>query len=120
MDVASWPAWDTELRAALAESPLMLGVCGTLTPRSGPESHFRVVEFDEGHSYAFETTLPLAALRITRSLAPSGTATTFTHRVRFTGPLGWLFAALYGDGFRLALPRVMQALARRAAVMTAS
>ncbi len=115
MDVAGWPRWDTALLQARAQAPLALEVAGTLVSRGSPDADFRVTVFDDGTRYAFETALPMAALTVTRELArgPAG-GTRFTHRVAFTGERGAEFAALFGPGFRAALPGAVEGVARLA------
>jgi hypothetical protein len=115
MDVSNWPSWDTELQSASASAPLALGVEGKLVPLRGRPSTFKVVGFEEGRMYAFETALPLGRLTIKRELAQAGDSTTFTHDVRFSGLSGPVFASLFGPGFRVALPAVMERIAAQAA-----
>jgi hypothetical protein len=114
MDVPNWPTWDTELKSANAKGPLALGVEGALLPLSGRASTFKVVAFEEGRMYAFETALPLGRLTIRRELVQAEGSTTFTHDVRFSGLSGPVFASLFGPGFRVALPAVMDRIAVQA------
>lgn len=116
MDVSHWPTWDTELLAASASAPLALGVTGMVKPKRGPRSHFKVVAYETGSRYAFDTPLIGATLHVARSLQQKGSATTFTHEVWFSGLAGGLFARLLGPGFRKALPQVMARIAEQAAV----
>lgn len=116
MDVPNWPTWDTELKSASSAGPLALNVEGTLTPLKGMPSSFKVVAFEPRASYAFETALPNAKLKITRSLVTQGGSTTFTHEVEFTGAAGPVFAGQFGPVFRAALPEVMKAIAAQAMV----
>ena len=117
MDVANWPTWDTEIKQASADAPLALGVTGKLTPKSGATSSFKVVSFEPQMptpSYAFQTELPSAALKVTRSMVQQGDSTTFTHEVAFLGPNGPMFASQFGPIFRAALPTVMDNIAAQA------
>ena len=107
-DPATWGDWDKGLKSAAMIGQMRLGSTGTITPLSGPQSQFRVVTFDPKKSYAFETRLPLAVLRVARSFNADRTA--FTHRVTFSGPMGFAFARMFGPGFRKALPPTMQEL----------
>lgn len=114
MDVPNWPTWDTELKEASASAPLGLGVDGKITPQSGPSSSFKVVSFEYKKQYAFETSLPMAKLKVTRVLTTSGGSTTFTHEVEFSGTAAPMFASQFGPVFRAALPKVMQKIAAQA------
>lgn len=107
-DPATWGDWDKGLKSAAMTGQMRPGSTGTITPLSGPQSQFRVVTFDLKKSYAFETRLPLAVLRVARSFNADRTA--FTHRVTFSGLMGFAFASMFGPGFRKALPPTMQKL----------
>jgi hypothetical protein len=109
-DVASWPEWDAEVLSATAQAPLALGVRGTLVPKVGRPSGFQISAWRPRSMYAVTTSLPLASLIVTRSLVTQGTSVTITHDVRFSGPLGGVFALLFGPRFRRVLPAVMTTL----------
>lgn len=105
---ATWAQWDKGLKSASMEGEMTLGSTGQIIPLSGPSSRFEVTAFDPRDSYAFVTPLPLARLTVTRSFNADRTA--FTHRVRFDGPMATAVAAMFGPGFRRALPPTMRAL----------
>lgn len=111
MDARGWPAWDPELREVSADSALAVGVEGRLVPVRGRASRFRVTEMTTGQRYAFETRLPAATLRITRTVVAIPEGSRLTHDVQFSGPLGRVFAAKFGPAFRRALPVAMSQLA---------
>ena len=114
-DVAGWPTWDLELKAAELSGPFAVGAEGRLTPVAGPRSRFAVTAVEPGRSYTIETALPLGALRIRRSwTATADGRTAFTHAVSFHGVGGRLLARRLGPRFRRALPDVMGRLARLA------
>ena len=110
-DVAGWPAWDPELRAAELSGPFAVGAEGLLTPAAGPRGRFRVTALDPGRSYTIETALPLGALRVRRSWVAEGGAVAFTHAVSFHGAGGRVLSRRLGPRFRRALPDVMRRLA---------
>lgn len=107
-DPSTWGEWDKGLKSASMDGQMQLGSTGTITPLSGPQSSFKVVAFDPDQSYAFETRLPMAVLRVARSFNNDRTA--FTHRVTFSGPMAFAFARIFGPGFRKALPPTMETL----------
>jgi hypothetical protein len=109
-----WSRWDGGLRSASLGGPFVPGAEGTIQPLSGPPSRFRVVQVDPIRSCTFETSLPLAKLRVVRSLTPGGGRTTFTHAVSFHGPLAFVWARLFGPGFRRELSATMARLAELA------
>ncbi|MEM9344007.1 MAG: SRPBCC family protein [Pseudomonadota bacterium] len=104
----TWEQWDRGLKSAALDGPMSLGSVGRIVPHSGPTTTFKVVAYDLGQSYAFETRLPGAILRVERAF--NAERTEFTHRVTFSGATSVLFAALFGPGFRKALPPTMQQL----------
>ncbi|MGL4239446.1 SRPBCC family protein [Tabrizicola sp.] len=108
-DPATWGDWDQGLKSASMQGSMHLGSTGQITPLSGPTSKFKVVSFDAGQSYAFETRLPMASLHVARSFNPDRSA--FTHHITFRGPLAFAFARMFGPGFRRALPPTMRKLA---------
>ncbi len=112
MAVDRWNEWDRGLKKATASDALATGVSGIITPLSGPASDFIVTEFEQGHSYIFETKLPLGRLVVERRLvAVNEYRTEFRHDVRFRGTLGWFWAATLGGDFMEALPPTMHDLA---------
>lgn len=111
---STWAQWDRGLKTASMDGVMALGSVGQIVPRSGPRSTFEVVRFQPNRSYAFETRLPGATLRIDRFFNTNRTA--FTHRVTFSGITAGGFALMLGPGFRSALPptmRQLKALAER-------
>ena len=118
-DPTTWKDWDLGLKDAVGPTPLTLGDRGQIVPNSGPTSAFEVVAFDDGQSYAFETNLPLAKLRMERSFIGGGETTQFQHTVSFSGLLSGLWASQFGPGFRRALPPTMESLAAQAEAQSA-
>jgi Polyketide cyclase / dehydrase and lipid transport len=111
-DVGGWPRWDTPLKAATLEGELRVGATGSLTTKNGQTSNFTITECQPMHSYTFRTNLPGAALSVQRSITREHDdgRLEFTHRVRFTGALGGVFAAILGPSFMRQLPEVMHEL----------
>ena len=111
-DVVGWPQWDNPLQSASLEGNIGIGISGQLVTRSGQRSQFTVTEFAPTSSYAFCTLLPGATLTVRRFFGRQHDdgRLEFTHHVRFSGPLGGVFAALLGRGFMRQLPEVMTKL----------
>ncbi len=108
-DVNNWHIWDTPLRAAKLEGTFQQGSQGNVVTTQGQRSSFTITECKSMQSYAFTTHLPGAKLNVRRYFSGDSA---FTHHVTFSGPLGFLFAALLGQGFMKALPPVMENLKR--------
>ncbi|MEL7012573.1 MAG: SRPBCC family protein [Pseudomonadota bacterium] len=105
---STWGQWDRGLKSASMDGEMALGSVGQIIPLSGPSSSFEVVSFEPKNSYAFETRLPGAVLRVARSF--NADRTEFTHRVTFSGIAAGAFARMFGPGFRQALPPTMRQL----------
>ncbi|MBL8682711.1 MAG: SRPBCC family protein [Myxococcales bacterium] len=116
-NVASWPRWDTELREARLDPPAQLraNARGELVPMRGPASRFEVTAFEPERRYVLEIQLLFARLVIERIVEREGDGARFEHRVRFEGPLRWLFFWLLSKPFRAALPSVMDRVGALAA-----
>lgn len=104
----TWEQWDRGLKSASMDGEMALGSVGQIIPLSGSSSSFEVVSFDPKQSYAFETRLPGAMLRVARSFNENRTE--FTHRVTFSGIAAGAFARMFGPRFRQALPPTMRQL----------
>ncbi len=104
----TWGEWDRGLKSATMQGQMALGSVGQIQPMSGPSASFEVVDFNPKQSYAFETRLPGAILRVERFFDADRIA--FTHRVSFSGLTAFVFARMFGPGFRQALPPTMQQL----------
>ena len=106
----SWASWDLGLRDAALDGPFVVGARGTLVDRAGRTSAFSVVQLDPGRCCVVEVALPAARLRLERTLH----GPLVRHDVRFTGPLGLVFAALLAPGFRRVLPDTVRNVASSA------
>jgi hypothetical protein len=109
-DVSSWRLWDGGLKEARIEGTYGIGAIGWVTPHTGPDSRFIVTDFEPYRRTRFVTRLFLASLDITRTITENPQGKFIKHDVRFTGALGWLFAAFLGPGFRRTLPMTMAKL----------
>jgi hypothetical protein len=109
-DVTRWRLWDGGLKDARIDGAYAVGAIGYVTPHSGPDSRFEVTHVEPYRRTRFVTQLILASLDIDRTINGDVGNLNITHDVRFSGPLGWLFAAILGPGFRRALPSTMAKL----------
>ena len=113
-DPGSWEHWDGGLKSArLIDPDFRVGATGQIIPRSGPPSSFTVTAVEDGARVVIKTRLPLAKLTLDRRLTATPDVS-FTHHVAFTGPLAWLWASLFGTGFRRELPHTIARLAQLA------
>ncbi len=106
-DVPNWKEWDAGLKDANLEGEFALKAKGKITSLEGRKSKFKVIEYVEGQSYTYKTSLPLGGLYVKRYLNTQNGKTTFTHEVWFQGLTGGLFAKAFGENFRNMLPDVL-------------
>jgi hypothetical protein len=83
---------------------------GTLKSRGGPESKIELIEVTPGKSFTVRCKLPLCEIAFGHELTQTGSLTTATHSVSFTGPLSAVFGFLIGRGIRKTLPATMNGL----------
>lgn len=115
----TWGSWDGGLKSAQVDGVFKQGARGQLIDVSGRSSSFTITVVELLRNYAFEVKLPLARLTVRRFFEASGNGETiFTHDVRFSGLSAWIFAQIYGPGFRAELPHTMQRLAEFAEART--
>ena len=109
-DPSSWERWDGGLASAQLHSPSFVnGATGQIVPRTGPAARFTVTSLEINRRVVIQTRLPLAVLTLDRRLDGDGPVSV-THHVMFSGPLGWLWASIFGPGFRRELPHTMRRL----------
>jgi Polyketide cyclase / dehydrase and lipid transport len=113
-DVAQWPSWDPDLKAAKLEGALVSGVVGEVHPHSGPKSKLAFVEVVNNKSLRMECKLPLGMMHFDYELKAQGDTTVATHRTTFSGLLAPLWGRLIGSGMKKSLPAALAGLKRKA------
>ena len=113
-NVAGWPVWDPDLKAASLAGPFVSGAVGEVSPHSGPKSALRFVEVIQGKSVRMECKLPLGVMHFDYELQTQGGNTMATHRTTFTGFLAPLWGRLIGSGMKKTLPAALAGLKRAA------
>jgi hypothetical protein len=93
IDVERWPEWTASTLSAvrLDEGPFRLGSEARLRLRGGPQSVWRVTEFDEGRSFAWESRSPGAHSVGRHVVEPEDGGCRVTLSVSMTG---WLASLL--------------------------
>ena len=112
-DPESWACWDKGLARAEGTTITEAGDVGQIFPGNGRPANYVVSAYEPGQSYAFDTALPGATLRVTRRFTGSQ-PTRFAHEIEFNGFLGGLWARMLAPSFQKALPPTLDALARQA------
>lgn len=106
-DVPNWKIWDSGLKDARLNGDFADGSTGKIIPNKGPASKFVIYDVSENNSYSFKTKIPLGWLVVSRYMQEKNGMFSFTHEVRFTGPLKGLLGKRLGKKFREMLPNVM-------------
>jgi uncharacterized protein YndB with AHSA1/START domain len=118
-NVAGWPTWDPDVKAASVTGDFVSGAKGVIAPNGGPKSEIIFTEVVEGKKFAAQCKLPLCMMRFEHELDDAnGSGTQATHRVIFQGLLAPLFGRLIGSGMRKTLPHALAGL-KQAAEATA-
>jgi hypothetical protein len=113
-NVAGWPVWDPDLKAASLKGAFVSGAVGEVSPHSGPKSALRFVEVIQGKSVRMECKLPLGVMHFDYELQTQGAGTVATHRTTFSGLLAPLWGRLIGSGMKKTLPAALAGLKRAA------
>ncbi len=113
-DVAGWPSWDPDLKAASLQGAFASGVVGQVVPHGGPKSALRFVEVIQNKSVRMECKLPLGIMHFDYELRAEGEATVATHRTTFSGLLAPVWSRLIGSGMKKTLPAALAGLKRKA------
>ena len=113
-DVANWPAWDPDTRAARLDGPLQPGARGSLTPTRGRTVPMLVTAVVPGRSFTVECRIPLFRMVFEHELLPMDGGTEITHRVHFHGLLSILLGPMLIRQLRTGLPVTLERLRQRA------
>jgi uncharacterized protein YndB with AHSA1/START domain len=113
-DVAGWPSWDPDLKAASLQGAFASGVIGEVVPHGGPKSALHFVEVVPNKSVRMECKLPLAKMHFDYELQTQGNNTVATHRTTFSGLLAPIWGRLIGSGMKKSLPAALAGLKRKA------
>lgn len=111
-DVAGWPTWDPDLKAASLAGSFTSGAVGQVAPHSGPKSALLFREVVANKRVAMECKLPLGLMLFEYELQAQGGATVATHRTTFSGLLAPLWSRLIGSGMKKTLPAALAGLKR--------
>jgi Polyketide cyclase / dehydrase and lipid transport len=113
-NVADWPRWDPDAKAASIDGPFETGATGVVVPHGGPKSKIIFSRVIRDQGFVVDCRLPLCAMRFDYSLEPQrageGGATRVTHAVSFEGLLSPIFGRLIGSGMKKTMPRALARL----------
>ena len=122
VDIETWPEWSPVIQEArlLDGPPLGVGSLALLKQPAQPRTVWRVVEFDAGQRFVWETSGNALHMRAEHSLRPCGEGTECTLNLQVLGSLSWLIAPVLYPAIRIALRRENSALKDRCEFHTAA
>ncbi|MFC0253495.1 SRPBCC family protein [Massilia consociata] len=109
-DVARWPAWDPDTRAASIDGSFASGATGRLAPAKGFEVPMQFISVEPDRGFTVASRVLFSTMLFDHTLHPTGAGVVATHRVSFHGPCAWFLRHLVGRRVRHGLPVTMRRL----------
>lgn len=109
-DVAGWPAWDPDTRAARIDGPFADGTRGRLAPAKGFPVPMRLSSVEPGRGFTVVSPVLFSTMVFTHALRPAPAGVHVTHGVAFHGPFAWFLRRLVGPRVRAGLPVTLRHL----------
>ena len=118
-DVAHWPDWDPDTKAASLDGPFQVGSRGTLTPAQGRTVTMQLTELQADRCFTVECRIPLFRMVFEHTLTPVPGGTEVMHRASFHGALtlllGRMLSRQVDQGLPVTLARLKALAEARAA-----
>ncbi|MDT7838028.1 SRPBCC family protein [Aquabacterium sp. OR-4] len=111
-NVAGWHLWDPDTRQASIAGPFAVGTRGSLTPTQGRTVPMLITQVQADAGFTVEARIPLLCMRFEHELQPVGGAVRVTHRVHFSGLLGWVIGPMMIRRLNHGLPITLDNLRR--------
>lgn len=113
-DVANWPAWDPDTKAASLDGPMRVGAKGKLTPTKGNTVPMLITEFTPERSFTVESKIPWFRMVFEHELTQVSAGIEIVHRVTFSGPLSFLLGRMLSKSLNVGLPITLARLKQQA------
>ena len=110
-DADAWPRWNTELKRASLDGPLVDGAQARIVFRTGLRLRFRVVEFEAGRLFTDEARLPGARMGHRHLVEPMPEGgSRLTNTIYIDGHLASLWRRILGPAAARTLPDAQRAV----------
>lgn len=103
-DVEHWNRWDKSVEYSTIEGEFTAGTKGTLKPKGGPKTKFRITESIEERCFINVSKLPLCTIKFIHQIDNLGNRIAVTHRIEIRGPLSSFFSRIMGKNIKKELP----------------
>jgi hypothetical protein len=114
-DMATWPEWNTDTEWVRLDGPFAAGSTGVLKPRGGPKVKFVIAALVPGREFTDVSMLAGARLTFRHLIEPvPGGGSMVRVTVTLTGPLGWFWNLVLGQGLKASLQPDLDGLAAAA------
>lgn len=109
-DVAHWPDWDPDTRAASIDGAFTSGARGRLVPGKGFPVPMLFTSVEPGRGFTVVSRVLFSTMTFAHVLRPHGRGVVATHGVAFQGPFAPFLRRLVGSRVRRGLPVTMARL----------
>lgn len=101
-DMATWPEWNTDTAWVSLDGEFVEGATGTLKPRGGPQVSFTVERLTD-REFVDVSRMPGGRVTFAHHIEATPAGTRIDVTVAIDGPLGFVWRAILGGGFRAGL-----------------
>lgn len=101
-DMGTWPEWNTDTAWVRLDGPFTQGVTGSLKPKGGPQVRFTVERLDDD-AFVDVSRMPGGRVTFDHRIEEGPHGTHLEVSVDVSGPLGFLWRRILGEGFRRSL-----------------
>lgn len=111
-DVNNWNYWDDTIRSSRLEGGFNLAAKGEIQFSDGTELGFEITDIDQGKEYELTFFLPMAEMKVRRSIGSRPDGSWIEQEVKFTGVLGFMASGKHSARWESSTPRSLDRLRR--------